>query len=1008
MLEHALGYAARGWPVFPCHPETKRPLVAALPGEPKGSGGLKRATTSRELITQWWTKWPNAMIGVPTGPHMGAFVVDCDAGTDDKTGEVFEADALIAALEAELGAELPETLTAETPRGGRHLYFATAILDMIGNRAGVIPRVDIRGDGGYVIVPPSRRADGREYRWLVDAPAEPAPAALLDCVLRRGRWGKEAASAKKTPSKTSQPSSSPEVDAAVRRYALSALDQEARKLADAVPGTRNQTINEVAFVLGTLAGAGALSEALIRATLQDVVAGWPDLSKSHASIESGLSAGVSRPRDLAEVRAAAARYTGGGRRQGASLRPIAGGRASAPHIPDNGSTADELAPELTGDQLEMRDILRQHRRRRDPPAIEPRGGARAGQWNPDRLGLPKEDPCPVVPLGYEGEHLFMLNSSGQLVGWTEQRFTHAGIQRLFSATPNWPEWAYPRLGRAKKIFDDDGTERVFIPIESFKDDEVRKGLFRAIDRKGMFSPDQKVRGRGAWKMADGALYYHAGEELWIVEGQRIRALETGVIDDGGGEIVFPRMAGLLPPWPKAIEPAENPARELIKIFRRFNWDRPDIDPILFLGWIGVAFYGGALDWRSAVFLVGDKGTGKSTLQSLVKELFGDALMDSANATAASIYQRLSHDSRPVAIDEIEASGDNRKVMNIMELARQAASGAFGQRGSSDSAAGGVEFQMRSAFLFSAINTPPLLPQDLSRFAMLRLRELPQGSSDGPVIVDGDTAGRKILTQLMLNWHRWPKTLEAYRKVLADGGHSGRGQDTYGTLLAAADCILGGELAEELDIPMVDDLSPWSKLLHVDTLPEVGDALANWRACINHLMQSRVPAWRSGERATVGQLIEDLDDTRPDGSGLSIGHAKRQLAQAGLGLSKERDRGWILAVPNQSPLLEQLFYGSRWQGAAGAGGWSEALRSGPRDVCLFEAIGNRVRINGVQQRCTLIVLARLDDDPGARRTETGEKARASAAASSSPAPMSDGISAAPAPAPSREGNEPRRD
>ncbi len=107
------------------------------------------------------------MIGVPTGRPLGAFVIDVDAGIDAETGEVFEADAIIAALEAELGVILPSTWAAATPRGGRHLYFKLPAGVAIRNRTGIVPRVDARGDGGYVVVPPSARSDGKAYCWVV-------------------------------------------------------------------------------------------------------------------------------------------------------------------------------------------------------------------------------------------------------------------------------------------------------------------------------------------------------------------------------------------------------------------------------------------------------------------------------------------------------------------------------------------------------------------------------------------------------------------------------------------------------------------------------------------------------------------------------------------------------------------------------------------------------------------------------------------------------------------------
>src|SRR4051794_37164510 len=181
IYDAALAYAARGWPVFPCHARTKQPLTTR---------GFKDASTDPEKIRQWWTRWPKAMIGVPTGSPIGAFVLDIDAGTDADTGEVFELDQLRSDLEKSLGVALPETCVAVTPRGGRHLYFLLGDGHTIRNRTGLLPRIDVRGEGGYVILAPSLRADGKAYTWQ-NAPDQiapgTAPQALIDLILRDER-----------------------------------------------------------------------------------------------------------------------------------------------------------------------------------------------------------------------------------------------------------------------------------------------------------------------------------------------------------------------------------------------------------------------------------------------------------------------------------------------------------------------------------------------------------------------------------------------------------------------------------------------------------------------------------------------------------------------------------------------------------------------------------------------------------------------------------------------------
>ena len=152
MLAAALAHAARGRPVFPCG-HGKKPLT---------EHGFKDASTSAEIISAWWAKWPDALIGMPTGKVSGVFAVDIDQ--DEAKGK--DGEATFATLCNGHGP-LPDTVESMTPRGGRHILFRHPGGDtVIPNSASKLGRdVDVRGDGGYIILPPSRLPDGRQYAW---------------------------------------------------------------------------------------------------------------------------------------------------------------------------------------------------------------------------------------------------------------------------------------------------------------------------------------------------------------------------------------------------------------------------------------------------------------------------------------------------------------------------------------------------------------------------------------------------------------------------------------------------------------------------------------------------------------------------------------------------------------------------------------------------------------------------------------------------------------------------
>jgi Bifunctional DNA primase/polymerase, N-terminal/Primase C terminal 1 (PriCT-1)/DeoR-like helix-turn-helix domain len=193
LLEAALEYAGRGLPVFPCHARGKTPLT---------EHGLHDASTDTTAVLTWWTRWPEANIGIVTGAASGLVVLDVDVQHGGQRS--------LAALEAEHGklAATPEVLTGG---GGKHLYFAHPG-ETVGNSAGRLGAgLDIRGDGGYVVAPPSLHASGRPYKWLrpgrkLELGQPPAwllaevakrrngPAPKVDTVIPAGRRNDELAS----------------------------------------------------------------------------------------------------------------------------------------------------------------------------------------------------------------------------------------------------------------------------------------------------------------------------------------------------------------------------------------------------------------------------------------------------------------------------------------------------------------------------------------------------------------------------------------------------------------------------------------------------------------------------------------------------------------------------------------------------------------------------------------------------------------------------------------------
>ncbi|BBE74349.1 phage/plasmid primase, P4 family [Oharaeibacter diazotrophicus] len=375
LLAAALAWAAAGVPVFPCSPsaakgEGKRPLVPRESAPGAKDGGLYLATTDAETIRGWWRRWPKALIGMPTGARSGVVVIDLDPRThpvEVMLHALFEWAVSAGEMTVAEGAETRVfPVRSVTQSGGLHLWFAAPDGVAVGNRVGLFAKVagvaeairehvDVRGDGGYVIVPPSIMDDGKAYVFpdgygdLRALPPLDGPLGrgLLDLLLKRGAFAAAAARATSaaTATKAGAASTSSPEDEAVRRYGLAALDSAARDIASAQPGMRNQTINDRALSIGHLVGAGAIAHSTALAVLVDACLALGLTSDDKAlrpggTVERALRDGAAKPSDLGEIRRKAReRADRAARREMAPAMPTEGEWVPPGGLDDYGSAS---------------------------------------------------------------------------------------------------------------------------------------------------------------------------------------------------------------------------------------------------------------------------------------------------------------------------------------------------------------------------------------------------------------------------------------------------------------------------------------------------------------------------------------------------------------------------------------------------------------------------------------------------------------------------------------------
>jgi Bifunctional DNA primase/polymerase, N-terminal len=267
-------------PVFPCRenePRRKRPYTGR---------GFHDASRDPAIIRAWWRQWPNALIGMPTGRVSGRWVLDIDVKRPEANGfDTIE----------DLGRVLPAARMVHTASGGLHVYFNAGERELR-NSVGLIgPGLDVRGCGGYVILP----SPGSGYSWDpvygVDSPLALAPDWL---------WPPK-------PSRPPLPLGSISTGG-LSRYGEVAIDAACNAIVRAGPGQQEATLNSECFSIGTLAGAGALPadialKALLRAgnAMPDHDAAWPWRPEEiDLKVRRAFSAGQSSPREVRHVRVA--------------------------------------------------------------------------------------------------------------------------------------------------------------------------------------------------------------------------------------------------------------------------------------------------------------------------------------------------------------------------------------------------------------------------------------------------------------------------------------------------------------------------------------------------------------------------------------------------------------------------------------------------------------------------------------------------------------------------------
>lgn len=561
------------------------------------------------------------------------------------------------------------------------------------------------------------------------------------------------------------------------------------------------------------------------------------------------------------------------------------------------------------------------------------------------MGAPDADeiihliqPCPVTPLGIMGKQLVFLDRSKQVV--IDSTKCDKGDMTL---------WFGSRYLEAHYMSESSRSQ------ERWDQRKVQTALIEDCFSKGFFDPQGKVLGRGAHRPRadEDTLVLHCGRFVLIGRrgSRKLERVPPGKVRLGEQDVFFPAADALPPP---ASEPAAREESEaLLKHLRSWQWEDEGA-PLLLLGFIMQAYFCGALEWRSHVWLCAPTSSGKSQLQKLIRALHDGWVIEAADATEAGVRSRLKNDTLPVSLDEQEKHDNPEKVQNVMNLMKKASSGDAILRGSSDHK--GQDFTAQSCFVASSVLHPTMRGEDRNRIALLSLLPFPEGSELNEFraeLARWRKVGRRLHRRAVEQFGRYEHTLALYKRAIGERGFSGRWQDTYGTLLACADLALHDYRPDDL----VPDEESFGLERVRDYVAKVlpflikgkAEARTDTERAVAHLLSKLLPAASGKTPEPVGTwlhrameltAINDPNSFPTDGEQLGVNDtARERLKTHGMKVvrlisdgGKEKlvdalvgEPGWgdgylALAYPTNAA-LQELWRGTEWSGD----GYVQSLR-----------------------------------------------------------------------------------
>ncbi len=511
---------------------------------------------------------------------------------------------------------------------------------------------------------------------------------------------------------------------------------------------------------------------------------------------------------------------------------------------------------------------------------------------------PKGGAPEIIPIGHCNGSYYFISKDGEKREFTAREMVRLNLSSLFGGDTAWLCENFPVYSKKGNI----------VPGE-FSPNKAAEWLMRACSAKGLFNPDTPLRGIGVWRHKDDVIA-HLGGRLWYrgdlcPAGRKIGA----AIYTAKNDLEEPDFAN---PASKAD------GRQLRAHLGAWAF-MEHYDGDLLFGFIGAALLGGYPNWRVHALVTGERGSGKSTLADMIMAVIGAMGTSMNDYTEAGLRQTLANDARTLHIDEGESAGEDRahrmaKVVGLLRL-MSGGVGAKIARGSSGGKA--LNTTVTGCVLMTAINPPPLQPQDRSRIMTIAIDkpDVSRVAADLEYFVTwAKDMSPRFRARALLGARRFGATFALFRGELVTHGCDARQADLYATLCAGRSLLIDDDVpSQDCVLAFVTAMQNRLRLIMLDD-SDASDAML----CLNRLLDSSCEAIRDGIKRSIGELVGDA---------MEIGHApteeNNKLKPLGLRIidikvGKEKMRA--LFVANDHIGLKRIFHNTPWAD----GNWRSSL------------------------------------------------------------------------------------